>query len=99
MAERSKLPGNTVYQIGISGHGDVIEHNHIRSTFLLGKCRDVALIVTVVHHIDVLIVIDQEGNKGVAEGFLDDQTRGAVIEVVIHYVGIGVVPADEGIVF
>lgn len=83
MAERSKLPGNTVYQIGISGHGDVIEHNHIRSTFLLGKCRDVALIVTVVHHIDVLIVIDQEGNKGVAKGFLNHHTGGAIVQVLI----------------
>ena len=68
--EREFYSGNMVDKYNI-GTGEIVQENDVLGTGHIHKVHDVAVIVAVVDDVNVLVMVNKEGGKAVAERFLD----------------------------
>ena len=56
-----------------AGGGNVVDEQHILYLVGLGEIHDAFFVIPVIDDVHILIMRHQEGDQGVAEGFLDDR--------------------------
>ena len=92
--------GHQLHGAFVADSADVVDKEDVINLVFVHHLGQRTLIyildVAIVHDVDILVVLHQEGGKGVAEGLLDEHDGFAILHLGILDHTEGVVTADEG---